>query len=104
MPQETPLVTTDRNMLTICVRNLLENAVKYSPKGGTVVITASGRALSFRDQGPGMDQAVVNSLSKPGHLGLVITKELLDKLGCSLSAQNLPEGGCQMTITYAKEN
>ena len=103
VPPFTRWITTDRNMLTICLRNLLENAVKYSPPGGKVSVEVSGRCISVIDQGPGMDQAVVNSLSKPGHLGLVITKELLDKLGCSLSALNLPEGGCQMTITYAKE-
>ena len=38
------------------------------------------------------------SLSRPGHLGLVITRELLEKMGASLSARNLPEGGCEITI------
>lgn len=101
VPSVTRSITTDRNMLTICLRNLLENAVKYSPEGVKVRIEVSWNSISIIDRGPGMDQSVLNALSRPGHIGLVITKELLDKMGGSLSACNLPDGGCKMTITYA---
>ena len=91
-------VLTDRNMLTTCLRNLLENAVRFSPDGGTVTVCATRAAIVVRDQGPGMDAKVLASLIKPGHLGLVITRDLLDKLGGHLRGRNLPEGGCEMTM------
>ena len=91
-------VRTDRNMLATCLRNLLENAVRFSPKGGTVTVRIAGGVITVRDQGPGMDPALLSTLSKPGHLGLVITRELLDKLGGCLRGRNLPEGGCEMTM------
>lgn len=91
-------VLTDRNMLTTCLRNLLENAVRFSPDGGTVTVCATRAAIVVRDQGPGMDAKVLASLMKPGHLGLVITRDLLDKLGGHLRGRNLPEGGCEMTM------
>lgn len=91
-------VLTDRNMLTTCLRNLLENAVRFSPDGGTVTVCATRAAIVVRDQGPGMDAKVLASLMKPGHLGLVITRELLNKLGGRLRGRNLPEGGCEMTM------
>ena len=91
-------VRTDRNMLATCLRNLLENAVRFSPKGGIVTVSISGGAIAVRDQGPGMDPGLLSTLSKPGHLGLVITRELLDKLGGRLRGRNLPEGGCEMTM------
>ena len=91
-------VLTDRNMLTTCLRNLLENAVRFSPDGGTVTVCATRAAIVVRDQGPGMDAKVLASMMKPGHLGLVITRELLDKLGGRLRGRNLPEGGCEMTM------
>ena len=89
---------TDRQMLTTCLRNLLDNAVKYSPKAGTVRLTADSSRIVVSDKGPGMDPETLQKLSRPGHLGLLITRELLDKLGASLSARNLPEGGCEITI------
>ena len=42
---ETALVTGDYNMLTTVVRNLLVNAVKFTPAGGTVTLTVSGEVL-----------------------------------------------------------
>lgn len=92
------VVLTDRDMLTTCLRNLLENAVRFSPDGGTVTVCATRAAIVVRDQGPGMDAKVLASLMKPGHLGLVITRDLLDKLGGHLRGRNLPEGGCEMTM------
>ena len=94
-------INTDRNMLTTCLRNILANAVRFSPEGGAVFIEAGESSLSIRDQGPGMDPSVLASLSKPGHLGLVITKDLLEKMGFRLTACNPPEGGCKITIDYA---
>ncbi len=91
-------VITDRNMLTTCLRNLIDNAVKFSPPGGKVLLDAGEDHISIIDSGPGMDEKTLRSLSKPGHLGLVITTALLEKIGASLSARNLPEGGCEVTI------
>ena len=92
------IVTTDRNMLTTCLRNLLMNAIRFSPEGGTIFIDVAQKTINVRDQGPGMDIQILATLSKSGHLGLVITRELLEKMGGRLCGRNLPEGGCKMTI------
>ena len=91
-------VSTDRNMLTTCLRNLLRNAIRFSPEGGTIIIDVAQKSIDIRDQGPGMDAEILATLSKPGHLGLVITRELLEKMGGRLCGRNLPQGGCEMTI------
>lgn len=88
-------VRTDRNMLLTSLRNLLDNAVKASPEGGKVLLHACGNRISILDQGPGMQEAT----AEWGHgLGLVITRELLEKMGASMHAENRPEGGLQITI------
>ena len=91
-------IPTDRHMLSTCLRNIMDNAVKYSPEGGTVSVWASASKIIISDQGPGMPADTLKALSRPGHLGLVITRELLEKMGASLTAHNLPEGGCELTI------
>lgn len=91
------LVNADPNMLTVCVRNILDNAFRFSPD--YVKLEASAGRIVISDRGPGMEEEMLRTLSRPGHLGLAITRELLEKMGASLSARNLPEGGCEITIT-----
>ena len=52
-------VVTDRKWCRFILRQLLTNAVKYSPEGGTIVITSerlpSGNvSLMIKDEGPGI--------------------------------------------------
>ena len=86
-------VKTDRNMLLTCLRNLLDNAVKASPEG--VALKARGKKITISDNGPGLKEGDAHW----GHgLGLVITQELLDKLGAEMSMNNGAEGGLQISI------
>ena len=88
-------VRTDRNMLLTVLRNLLDNAVKASPEGGKVLLQARGERITILDEGPGIKEGDAHW----GHgLGLVITRELLDKLGASIQMENRPEGGLEITI------
>ena len=91
------IVHTDPHMLTVCLRNLLDNAFRFSPD--YVRLEASSARIIITDRGPGMDPEILRTLRRPGHLGLAITGELLEKMGASLSARNLPEGGCEVTVT-----
>ena len=85
-------VRTDRNMLLTVLRNLLDNALKVSSK---VELHARGITLRITDEGPGLQEGETQF----GHgLGLVITRELLDKMGATLHMQNRPRGGLEITI------
>ncbi|MBQ9410511.1 MAG: hypothetical protein IJU21_02755, partial [Bacteroidales bacterium] len=88
------IVRTDRNMFLTCLRNILDNAVKAC--SSSVILRAEASKIIISDDGPGMKDAKTGW----GHgLGLVITRELLDKMGASMEAQNRPEGGLEITIT-----
>jgi two-component system, OmpR family, sensor histidine kinase MprB len=51
------LVRGDRVRLERAVTNLLDNARKWSPEGGTVEVTLSDGEIVVRDEGPGIDEA-----------------------------------------------
>lgn len=40
-------------LLSLLLRNLLDNAVRYTPQGGVVTVTLSERSLTVEDDGPG---------------------------------------------------
>jgi signal transduction histidine kinase len=57
-PTEFPLVAADPRWLKQVFRNVLDNAIKYSPEGGLIVIRGQVRpndvTVSVADQGPGI--------------------------------------------------
>src|SRR5205814_7379125 len=57
-PADLPLVLADRGRIQQVVGNLLDNAIKYSPDGGTVTIAAAVEGdqveVAVRDEGIGI--------------------------------------------------
>ncbi len=114
--------TSDPAKLHDVLRNLLENAVTYSPEGGAVRIEAwrAGENVILRvlDTGPGIPPSdlarvferfyrVDKSRSRaPGGtgIGLAIVKHLIELLGGSITAGNRPEGGAVFTVTLPQRN
>jgi signal transduction histidine kinase len=109
----------DLMRLEIIIGNLLDNAVKYSPRGGDVTArlsTASGRALlSVRDQGLGiapedLDRLFVRFGRLPQHteipgtgLGLYLARELARLHGGDISAVSKPGEGSEFTLSLPLE-
>lgn len=96
LPEEQTLMG-DPRQLRLLVRNLLENAVQYTPSGGSIRVslgTEGGRAsLSVRDDGPGIPQDALEKIFErfyrvdPGRsrdrggtgLGLAIVKHIAER-------------------------
>jgi two-component system, OmpR family, phosphate regulon sensor histidine kinase PhoR len=97
------------------VRNLVENAVNYSPEGAEVRLGAAQDngtyTITVADSGPGIPAEdltrvferfyrVDKSRSRPGGtgLGLAIVKHLVELHGGEAIAANRPEGGAMFTV------
>jgi signal transduction histidine kinase len=97
--------------------NLLENAVRYSPEGGSVEVSVSwgnngGAQIIFEDHGAGIDAAQIphiferfyradpsrNRATGGFGLGLAIVKALVEAYGGMITAQSAPGEGTRMTV------
>lgn len=72
-------VKADRNMLALIVRNLLGNAVKFTPEHGSVTINAGNEGsligVNIADTGTGMPIAKLNSFNDPRYMHAIDTKK-----------------------------
>ena len=98
-------VNTDNSIISIAVRNLLTNAIKFSNPGDTVIISSTVQnnklMLSVEDNGIGMTPEKIQELNANdiesalgtagemgSGMGLFLIKELLDKIDGKLSVQS----------------
>jgi two-component system sensor histidine kinase MprB len=98
-------VDGDPTSLDRAVVNLLDNAVKFSPAGGTVTVRLSQGAYTVRDHGPGIDPADLPRVFErfyrsdtarqlPGSgLGLAIVAQVAEDSGGSITLEPAPGGG-----------
>ena len=113
-------VRADPAKLHDALRNLVANAITYSPENSTIRVEAApvegGRVeISVSDEGPGIPDEDLSRVFErfyrvdksrardPGGtgLGLAIAKHLVELHGGTVRAENRPEGGARFTITIA---
>ena len=109
IPESLPIAEGDPGLLSHVIRNLIENAAKYSPPGSTIHLAAFREgdrvAISVRDEGHGIAAEhlpfVFDRFRRPGAsptirgmgLGLYLSRHLIDAQGGTLSVES-PGPGC----------
>jgi two-component system sensor histidine kinase QseC len=91
-------LTGDAEALFAAIRNLLENAVRHSPRAGRILIGIEGRTLRVRDEGPGLSpDAIAHAFERfwradrnddGAGLGLAIVREVMEAHGGNVVARN----------------
>jgi heavy metal sensor kinase len=118
--QGSPLAQSDRLMLRQSLINLIDNAIKYTPSGGTirVRVSESGAAavVDVIDDGPGIGEELRGRIfdryyraSEPRSmdvcgtgLGLSIAKWSIESNGGQLTVQPTPGGGCTFRVSLPR--
>ena len=116
-PEALPPLEADPDALDRVVKNLVSNAVKYSPAGSRVRVTARARSaaraveITVEDEGPGIAETDRTRIFEPYYrtaagartaggagLGLAVVKSLIDAHGGTIRADNITPHGTRMTL------
>ena len=117
------VVTGDPTLIGELVRNLLDNAFKYTPRRGTVMLTVSGgradrASILVDDSGPGVPPSEHGRIFAPfarfvhidadtgapiagTGLGLAIVREVADAHGAVVGVERSPLGGARFIVSFA---
>lgn len=113
----TQMIFADEKMISSVIRNLITNAIKFTNRGGTVVITSEATdkavTISVQDNGIGMPESLRARLFRIGEkvrrtgtdkepssgLGLLLCKEFINKHNGTLSVASEEGKGSTFTIT-----
>lgn len=109
-------VAADASLLDDLLSNLVDNALKYTPPGGSVTVSVGDRGgkpcLQVEDTGPGIPEAERKRVrqrfyrlpNSPGHgsgLGLAIVEEIAGLYGATLSIESGTGGaGTRVSIAF----
>ena len=116
IPNDLPVLTTDRQLLSRVLQNLVDNALKYSPAGSPCELEAAARDSSLvfwvQDYGIGIpddeqprifdrfyqvDQSSTRTFRGAG-LGLSLVQDLLHHLGGTIEVRSVEGQGSRFTV------
>jgi PAS domain S-box-containing protein len=115
-----PMVLADPYRLEQVLLHVLDNAIKFTPVGGTVAIAhtvgADGCWIEVADDGPGVPPGAIDRIFEPFFqvdgsltrrhngtgLGLYVARTILEAMNGTIEVLNRPEGGALFRMRLPK--
>jgi signal transduction histidine kinase len=107
-------VNGNPEMLSRAIRNLVENAINYSPPGTMVeIVVGSSGLVRVLDEGPGIKEDERELIfqrfwrrdrrrAEGAGLGLSIVRRIADAHAAIVSVENRPTGGANFSMSFAR--
>jgi two-component system, OmpR family, sensor histidine kinase MprB len=107
---EESVVSGDAMRISRAVRNMLDNAARWSAPGSEIEVTVQGPTVAVRDHGPGFEQQdlprvfdrfyrATSARGTPGSgLGLAIVRQVAEAHGGTVAAEAAPGGGALLRL------
>lgn len=110
------LINADPHLFEVVIRNLVSNAIKFTPKGGKITVSVDHlptmSVVSIKDTGVGMNQEVLDSLfgsnvktrkgtdgEPTSGLGLEICKDFIERHGGKMTVESEEGKGSIFSFT-----
>ena len=113
---EAPDVAADTQQLSILLNNLVDNALRHTPRGGKVDVQVGHEGatpwVAVADSGPGIPaaerQRVFDRFYRSSHgsaggssgLGLAIVKAVAERHGAAVALEDAPGGGLRVRVSF----
>ncbi len=113
-----PQIKVDEDKISWVFFQILDNAIKFTPKGGLVVVKAFVKdnflKVTFSDTGIGIPKERLEEIFEPFHqldgsmtrryggigLGLVMVRTIVEAHGAHISVESVPEKGSHFEISF----
>jgi len=104
-------LTADHELMHRMLLNLVLNALRETPTGGTIRITAKDTTLTVEDSGPGISESVVSRIFDPMFsthregcgLGLPIVKRIVDSHNGTIQVKS-SDSGTRFIVKFLQNN
>lgn len=109
----TQSIISDQEIVTIIVRNIVSNAIKFTPENGTITIKFSKNTLIITDSGIGMSEEMIQNIWNHSYvsnrgtnnekgigMGLQLVLQLVKKINCELTIVSKPNKGTSISLAF----
>lgn len=107
------VVVSDPELVTIVIRNIISNAIKFTANSGTIKIRYHDNQLEITDSGIGMTPKMIEeilsntNISRRGTnneigigMGLQLVRSLTEKMNCQFSIESQPNIGTTIRLFF----